>query len=124
MSTWRNKALELFPEYSKEIEASNSPSDVWYEVENNLMNAFESSDEVFLKSVKQFFSWCVNTDDCSIPYQSVTCGFLENIGARKECWSYLNMLFTPQQFNLYKSNLGYGLSTEKTKEMDNVFHSR
>ncbi len=114
----------LFPEYSQEIEASSSPSDVWYEVERNLISAFKNSDEAFIKSVKQFFSWSVNTDDSSITYQSATCGFLEDLGSKKECWVYLNMLFSPQQFNMYKSTLGYSLSNAKLEEMENAFHRR
>lgn len=68
MSTWRRKALELFPEFKQEIEESNSPSDVWFEIENYLIKALKNSDDDFIKSVKQYFSWSVATNDCSIPY--------------------------------------------------------
>jgi hypothetical protein len=124
MSTWRRKALDLFPEFKQEIEESDSPTDVWFEVESNLINALKNSDDDFIKSVKQYFSWCVGTNDCSIPHQSATCGFLENIGYRKEYWPYLNILFTTQQFKMYKTTLGYSLSKEKLGEMENAFYGK
>ena len=55
MSTWRRKALELFPEFKQKIEKSDSPTDVWFEIERNLINALKSSDHDFIKVLNNTF---------------------------------------------------------------------
>jgi hypothetical protein len=124
MSTWRRKAIELFPDFKREIEESHGVGEAWGIIEYDLLFALENLNENYIKSVKQYFTWCINTHVNSEPHQSALCGFIEDIGTKKQYWPYLDLLLTSPQFECYKSVLGYSISQEQLKVMENSFYKR
>lgn len=124
MSTWRRKAIELFPEIKREIEESLGPGEAWIYIEENLLDAFLNGDNNYIKSVKQYFSWSISTRPVDSPHQAALCGFLEDIGREKKYWPYFPKLFTKRQFELYMPSLSYSISEKEKKVMENAFYNK
>jgi hypothetical protein len=81
MSTWRRKAIELFPDRKIEIEKSESVGMLWVELSMHFrLHYGESEEEVsFAAAVYRYLRWCILESRDVDTYNAACIGFAEDI---------------------------------------------
>ncbi|NRB37137.1 MAG: hypothetical protein HRU20_18615 [Pseudomonadales bacterium] len=124
MSTWRRKALEFLPEFRKEVESSNSASELWIEIYDAFGQAVDSGNEEFVKGTLKYLTWCTSDSVSDELQQALYCGFLEDITYNKKRWPLFNSWFNTAQFEKYKGSFQYALSEKEFTQLENIFYGK
>lgn len=118
MSTYREEALERFPEFNQEISESENPMALWIELHLIFENAYKTPrNDDLIKRIYMFADWCLQQpqsqhaeDDL---FTAACVCFFEHISEYKAAREDMPRWFTVEKLTALESVFRYHLSEEK-----------
>ena len=86
MSSWRRKALSLFPKYKEEIEKNFSTYDFWFDFLPLTKEAHVSNDTGFLTKIYGLAEWCTNQSSKDLWNSTAVCFYEDLLNVKKILW--------------------------------------
>jgi hypothetical protein len=117
VSTWRRKALELFPDLRAEIEARDaSIYTVFFELLPRCRDAHDRGDIEELEKIYGYAEWCVR-QKAEVVWNAAGVGFYEHLADSNRTLAAIPKWVSKEVFNEIAGLLEFRVGQEKVEEL-------
>jgi hypothetical protein len=122
--SWRNKAIELLPEFRAAIRKADNVMTLWTDLYLGLEDAYEEvpPKEDVIKRIYDFARWCMNNGmECDDPRTAVSVAFYEHLPTNAKVRAGLRKNLSQEEFMALKSLFQYFLSQSEYADFEREF---
>jgi hypothetical protein len=117
MSTWRRKALALFPELKDELSASDySIYQLYFDILPMEQTAHEQDDREALRRIYGFAEWCLSQREQEL-WNPAAVAFYEHLFDEPRLWSKVIPWLSPNVIKMVQGLLEERLDGDKYKKL-------
>jgi len=127
MSSWREKAIEMFPELHIVIEETEDPYALWSQLLESFKQAYTQSprDESMIQRIYRYSDWCIDQPQGNTASDDLTTcvavSFYEEIPCHPEAREDMPRWFTFEDFLGMEGIFRYRLSDEDFKSLKQYY---
>ena len=124
MSAWREKAMEILPEYKKDFEQpGTSIYEVFAHMFGELIRAHQANNTDRLKKIYAFAEWCLHQKAKDI-WNAAGVSFYEHLGDHPEILEAMPHWVKPNVYEQVKGLLEIRLTEKEMKQLDKSFKEK
>src|SRR5437762_1262006 len=122
MSTWRRKAIALFPELAPDLGARDFPChELFFRLSVLAVDAHKTRDDAALRRIHGFAKWCLHQSEEL--WREAGIGFYEDVFA-EVAWDQIVPWLSPFVIEQVKKTWALGVSGERAGELDRLVRGR
>jgi hypothetical protein len=122
MSTWRRKAIALFPELANELPpGQDARHEFFWQLSLRAADAHNSRDEAVLRRIHGFAEWSLHQSEEL--WRNAAIGFYEDVFATVP-WSDVVPWLSPFVIEQIKRTWALGIQGERSRELDDLVRAR